>query len=791
MYKLENNRLKREFKIIEGTLFASKITNKYSGLDFIPDGSGSEFVIKFKDGDEFTSKGLRVTESVEKDGRLFFRFAETMNTTVTLNYRLGKDKNTIEKQIAITQSEPKTIDYILLENIGIINSTSYFTVPESSQDVDAYFEQADPYIANLGQPFYIDSLFFGCEFPASKNEILHGRGRIMYFVGKDIDEKLICPATVIGAAGGCSLTDLKKSFFEYINKISLPSPYRVQYNTWYDKMLNITEDNIEKAFYKVESKLSSIGVEPLDGYVIDDGWNDYKSSFWCFHPKKFPNGLLYASETVSRFSSNFGLWLGPRGGYNFQTLFAKKMERKGYGYFNAQARDICIASDRYIENIKEFLVNTTIENNISYWKLDGFNLIPCTNANHDHITGGTHNMYFVTEMWHKWINIFKALHNARAKQGKSMWINMTCYVNPSPWWLQYVNSIWLQNSQDIGFAENYKKDEQAQVDAEITYRDGIYYDFWFRRCCQFPADRIYNHEPIYGAEAHLDYTDEEFKKAFFFNACRGAALNELYISPHMMNEEKWQILADCINWQKANFHILKNAMFLGGNPVENNVYCYASWAENGEGIIALRNPTNEAAPLTLTLNKLMGCPENLHSVKCYNVLNKETSTGNDIYKYNDKINMTLAPFEIKILQFGEEDRRFAYPKPGNDFTISFETNGEDGIICENDDILISIEKGYLTATAGTVTVKTHSVINNGSHKITIVREKNRMVKIYIDNRLDASGYNKKSKAEISTQLNSSAKDFAVINKAVPYNAILQPSSLLKKSRRKRKKEGTF
>lgn len=39
MYKLENDRLKREFKIIEGTLFASKITNKYSGLDFIPDGS--------------------------------------------------------------------------------------------------------------------------------------------------------------------------------------------------------------------------------------------------------------------------------------------------------------------------------------------------------------------------------------------------------------------------------------------------------------------------------------------------------------------------------------------------------------------------------------------------------------------------------------------------------------------------------------------------------------------------------------------------------------------------------
>lgn len=790
MYKLENDRLKREFKIIDGTLFASKITNKYSGLDFIPDGSGSEFVIKFKDGDEFTSKGLHVTESIEKDGRLFFRFAETMNTTVTLNYRLGRDKNTIEKQIAITQSEPKTIDYVLLENIGIVNSSSYFTVNESKMDVDSYFNQSDPYVSTLGQPFYIDSLFFGCEFPASKNEILHGRGQITYFVGKDIDSKLICPSTVIGAAKGSALIDLKKSFFEYINKISLPSPYRVQYNTWYDKMLNITEDNIEKAFYKVESKLSSHNVEPLDGYVVDDGWNDYKSSFWSFHPKKFPNGLIYISETVNKFGSKFGVWLGPRGGYNYQTPFAKRMEKKGYGYFNAQARDICIASKKYCENIKEFLVNTTVENDISYWKLDGFNLIPCTNNNHDHATGGAHNMYFVTEMWHRWIEIFKALHNARAKQGKRMWINMTCYVNPSPWWLQYVNSIWLQNSGDIGFAENYEKGKQAQVDAEITYRDGIYYDFWFKRCLQFPADRIYNHEPIYGAEAHLDYTDEEFEKAFFFNACRGAALNELYVSPHMMSEGKWQALANCINWQKANYHILKNAMFIGGNPTENNVYCYASWTENGEGIIALRNPTNEAAPLTLTLNKLMGCPETLHNVKRYNVLNKTAAESSDIYNYNDKINLTLAPFEIKIIQFGEEDRRYAYPQQGNDFTITFKTNGKDGMICENDDILIKIEKGYIIAAVGTVSLKSQSLVHSESHRITIVREKNRMVKIYIDNKLDCSGYDKKAKAEISTNLTSTAEDFKIIGNATPYNEILVPA-LLQKSRWKKKKEGTF
>ncbi len=285
-------------------------------------------------------------------------------------------------------------------------------------------------------------------------------------------------------------------------------------------------------------------------------------------------------------------------------------------------------------------------------------------------------------------------------------------------------------------------------------------------------------------------TDEEFEKAFFFNACRGAALNELYISPHMMNEGKWQSLANCINWQKANYHILKNAMFIGGNPTENNVYCYASWTENGEGIIALRNPANEAAPLTLTLNKLMGCPETLHNVRHYNVLNKAAAESSDVYNYNDKINLTLAPFEIKIIQFGEEDRRFAYPQKGNDFTITFETNGADRVICENDDVLVCIKKGYVNVTIGTVSLKSHSLVNAGNYKITVVREKNRMVKIYINNKLDCSGYDKKTKAEISTNLASTAEGFEIINTATPYNEIMLPA-ILKKSRWKKKKEGTF
>ena len=780
MFKLKSKKLEREFNVTDGYLYASQIKNTYSGMVFIPDGSGSEFEIKFKDGDSISSKNLAVSEAVEKDGKLFFRFKEDKGTTVTMSYRIGSDGETLEKQIAIEQSQTKTIDYVMLESIGIVNSKTSYTANGGATETDEFY-------SNLGQPFYIDSLFFGCVFPGTKNGVFHGRGQVVYFIGKSAERKIVCPTTVMGAAKSLMMVDLRKAFFEYIERISVKSDYRVQYNTWYDRMMDIDADNTEAAFYKVESKLSSNGVPPIDGYVMDDGWNNYKADFWSINQKKFPNGMLDLSSLANRLGSSFGLWLGPRGGYIYNSKFAKRIERSGKGFYCEESDDICVCSKTYLNNLKDFLVQMTKTNDIAYWKLDGFALKPCKNPKHDHITGGDHDMYYITELWRRWIKILKAVRDVRTAQGKDIWINLTCYVSPSPWWLQYVNSVWLQNSGDIEFAKNYPRGQQAQVDAEITYRDGVYYDFIVNRGLQFPLGNIYNHEPIYGREAHLNYTDAEFEKAFFWNACRGAALNELYISPSLMNDEKWRILARVINWQKANHHILKHAMFLGGDPVQNNIYCYASWTEDGEGVIALRNPTHEAAPLTLTLNKLMGCPESLKNARRFNVLNKSGAESSDLYNYNDKINLTLAPFEVKIFQFGKTDKRYTDADEANDFTIIFEYDENDGIICQNDDIMIRVDKGIITVNAGTLRLKSENSISASNHTVTVVREKNRMVKIYVDNSLDCSGYEERGKAVLSCELTSDAEGFKVINSATPYSDIVELGGVLKKSRKRHRK----
>lgn len=779
MYTLESNTLKREFNVSEGVFYASQIINKLSDMQLVPDGSGSEFEIRFADGDSISSKALKVDKYAEKGGRLFFKFEEACSTTVTLSYRISANKKYIEKQLTLKQSEEKVIDSIVLENIGIINSKSYFSVPET--------EETGVY-KSLGQPFYIDSLFFGCEFPATRNGIFHSRGQIVYYLGKSATQTLVCPATVMGAAKSNLLVDLKAAFFEYIDSISRPRDFRVNYNTWFDRKMNIDTDNVQKSFFTVEKMLSSHGVEPIDSYVIDDGWNNYKGSFWGYNQKKFPNGFLNTAQCTASLGSSLGLWLSPRGGYEFNKKFAKSIERAHFGYYNAEAEDICVSSKAYLENLEKFILKTTLENDIGYWKLDGFCKTPCRDRQHDHIVGGENDMYYITEMWQGYIKIFKAMRALREKQGKKLFINLTCYVSPSPWLLQYVNTVWLQDSLDIGFAANYTEGAQSKLDAMLTYRDSVYYDFLSSRAYQFPTGAIFNHEPIYAREAGVSFNDEEFEKMLYWNACRGSSLSELYISENMMNDAKWQSLAAVLKWQRENYSILKNAMLLGGNPAENNIYCYASWNSDG-GVIALRNPTNESTALTLTLNKLMGCPETLCGARRFNIYNKSGAETNDSYNYNDKINLTLSPFEIKIFQFGTENPIKEAEKV-NDFTISFESSGKNGVICQNNDVFISIENGYLNASVGTLRLKSESIISSTHHKITLVREKNKMVKLYIDNFLDCSAFSPRVKAEISTDLASSANHFKVTDKATPYNNIISIGELLKvKGQSKFKQKG--
>lgn len=680
-----NDYLERTFSMENNRLSVGGILNKRvdgASEACVPGGGSQEFTLRLSAGRQTAqlSAGDFFIDAVSCAGipggrALCVSFkpqtALGVPVTVRLVAVLGERDHFLREYIELVLPE-RQAGAITLESLDLMA----FRVPQGVKTWSR--PEMDPanisgFHMGLGQPVYLGSLFLGCEFPAADTRIEDGTARTRYYSGKPISclrktggVFLSWPA-VLGAARSDDEEVLRSDLFRYIETISTKTEFRKQYNSWYDHMLDITSENIVGSFFEMEKGLTQHGVAPMDAYVVDDGWNDYGKGFWCFN-RKFPQELYPSAALAKKFASHFGLWLGPRGGYTMDTpRFARHIQKAGTGFKNPKSRDICVAAPVYQQGVKELFLDFMERFDLNYWKLDGFALRPCPKKKHGHMTGGAHDMYFTTELWENWTDIFAAMRARREGQGKSLWINFTCYVNPSPWFLQWVNSIWMQNSGDHSFQIPSKggSRQDSDVDQMMTYRDDRYFDFLRTRALQFPLAHLYNHDPIYGntvksprTKKTIQATTEEFRNYLYQLAARGTSFWELYFSFNMMDEEKWQVCAELLQWAEENFHILRNAKLIGKTPAGGDVYGYSAW-DGAEGIVSLRNPANFAQDYEITLDRLIGVEESARDMCCLQVLPYAAKPDGRSYQYGDKVKLTLAPHEVRILRFGAPDRQAA------------------------------------------------------------------------------------------------------------------------------------
>lgn len=205
---------------------------------------------------------------------------------------------------------------------------------------------------------------------------------------------------VVGAARSADYQVVQTDFYEYIETIATKTDLRQQFNSWYDYQKNITSTNILDSFYAIEKGFTQNGVAPLDSYVVDDGWTNY-SSFWEFNDK-FPHQLYDSSAQVHQFGSNFGLWLGPRGGYGTEGQIASWIENNNLGSRNWNSGgDINVSDARYLNKlVTDVFLNYQEKFDINYWKLDGMLLNPSTTPSQYHVTGK--DEYVFTETFERW-----------------------------------------------------------------------------------------------------------------------------------------------------------------------------------------------------------------------------------------------------------------------------------------------------------------------------------------------------------------------------------------------------
>lgn len=660
VYLLRNALLSFSLPVLSGRAGVFTLREATGGRSFTPAAGSSLFTLRFKGalgGETVRAEELKVRDAEPtREGdvqilRVFFAPFRVRGCKLSVCYEaaLG-DRDAFVRARLILESGK-------LKGPGVLDSVDFapFVMPQGAAGWCLPPQQkahVGPVPLSLGQPVFIDHCFFGCEFPAARNTIRDGVASARRFYGKPLllllgrDGRFATDRCVYGAAPSPVIETVRSAFFDYIETIARPARPRVQYNGWFDHMLDIDAETLAHDVLQLDRDRNEAGCPAMDAFVVDDGWNDYDAPFWTMNDK-FPQGLSAIAQLTNAVGASLGLWIGPRGGYNGKTAaFAKSIERHGHGHYNKRSRDICVASRRYCDNLAQFMCGQQALCRQTYWKIDGLALEPCRNKLHDHAVGGEDDLYYYSDLWETWIDLFERLHHCSTQP---LFLNLTSFAQPSPWLLQWVQSLWIQNSDDLGFAKVPKGESLSG--AALTYRDGRYYDFYAVRQFCVPPARLYHHDPVYGATTKLDMTDEQFRDYLFSVAARGSNLTEFYFGCGKMDAGKWRVCRAAELFAKQNRALLRQTVFFGGDPLKKELYGYAGFDANA-GLIMLRNPSDAPQTWSAPLDEALGVKKSFSLCPAAQLLPLEDTGTLGSFSFGDLLRVSLRPFETKIIRFG-------------------------------------------------------------------------------------------------------------------------------------------
>jgi hypothetical protein len=184
-----------------------------------------------------------------------------------------------------------------------------------------------------------------------------------------------------------------------------------------------------------------------------------------------------------------------------------------------------------------------------------------------------------------------------------LFVNLTTGTYPSPFWLQYADSIW-RGGEDHSFAGVGSFRQRW-----ITYRDADTYNRIVLSGPLFPLNSLMLHGMIYAKHAqHLD-TDpnNDFPDEVHDYFGTGTQLQEMYITPSLLSHEDWDTLAESAKWSRENADVLVDTHWVGGDPAMLEVYGWAAWSPR-KGILTLRNPSSKPQEIMIDVAKMLELP---------------------------------------------------------------------------------------------------------------------------------------------------------------------------------------
>jgi hypothetical protein len=429
---------------------------------------------------------------------------------------------------------------------------------------------------------------------------------------------------------------LRRGFLAYLER-ERAHPYRpfLHYNSWFDIAWDKQKFNEAQSLDAMaqfgRELMKQRGVR-MDSFLFDDGWDD-NQTLWKFH-SGFPRGFKSLKKAAADLPvPGIAVWVSPFGGYD-----GAKLQRLAYGRqqgFETNASGFSLSGPKYYQRFREVCLTMLRDYGVNQFKFDG--LAAGANAGgsdtNNTIRDGDAMLRLIAEL---------------RREKPELYINQTVGTWPSPFWLLYVDSTW-RGGADHDFAGQGSLRQQW-----ITYRDQITYQNVVQRGPLYPLNSLMLHGVIYAVNASKLTTTDDRDFASEVNSFFGAGtqLQELYLTPKLLNRQNWDDLAAAARWSRANADVLVDTHWVGGDPGRNEVYGWASWSPR-RGILVLRNPDDKPASFTADVGELFELPENAATTFRFQSPWKNASNAAPLeLRAGQPHTFQLDPFQVLVLESG-------------------------------------------------------------------------------------------------------------------------------------------
>jgi hypothetical protein len=479
-----------------------------------------------------------------------------------------------------------------------------------------------------GSPVAVGEAFFGFEHPLSSCEVKGEQVRC--FIGRELPLRAGQTVTYASVVGVSLAGQMRRGFLNYIER-ERARPYGsfLTYNSWYDIGFNNPYDEASAldVIHAFGSELVEKRSVRLDSFLFDDGWDD-PHTLWSFGAG-FPQGFAPLRAAAEKYGVEPGVWLSPWGGYDHA-----KEERLKYGRqhgLETNEGGFALSGPRYYARFREVTLKLIHDCGVNQFKIDG--------------TGNVNSVLPGSEFDSDFQAAISLMSEWRAAR-PGIFINLTTGTYPSPFWLQFADSIW-RGDDDHNFAGVGSWRERW-----ITFRDGATYRGIVQRGPLFPLNSLMLHGIIYAHHAeHLDADPEkDFANEVHSYFGSGTQLQEMYITHSLLSAEDWNTLAEAAKWARGNADVFVDTHWIGGAPDKLEVYGWAAWSP-GKGILTVRNPSDKPQSLRIDVGEVFELP--VQAPKKYQARSPwHADQGSEAIRLlaGEKHTFNLKPFEVLNLE---------------------------------------------------------------------------------------------------------------------------------------------